>query len=102
MKTTGDVVRERYQKHIRDSEQVTRTVALFALQMACADIEEVWQDEYAATQRQIGALKAQIETLEYTVEGLRQALATQIDLVELERVRGDAWETECRLHGKMG
>ena len=84
MKTTGDIVRERYQRHIQSSEKVTRAVALFALQMACADLEEVWQDEYECLRSK---LEGDIQTLKHVLRALdaaNQDLLSQILALEAE------------------
>ncbi len=88
MKSTGDIVRERYQRHIQGAPKVTRAVALFALQMACADMEEVWRDEYECIRHRGSVLLDEKYELQRQLEQLQRVYVAEIALA-------DALEAEC-------
>lgn len=102
MTTSAEVVRRKYASHLYSFTEYTpratitlslgylpRDVALFALQVALEDLEEVWQDEYASVVRKL--------------ENMGRCLADKINELEQAQLRCDALEAEClRLRKKNG
>ncbi len=90
MATIGDVVRNKYQGHIKqhfDGDCVPRATALFILYMACADMEEAWRDGYADLQQRYERLQSEHASL----QELAGRLQTGLDQVMIEN---DSWEAD--------
>ena len=86
MTTSAEVIRRKYSKYLiefgRSSSFISKEVAIFALEMALDDLEEVWRDEYACLERRVALatetareLGRELERRQETIETLRAGLA---------------------------
>lgn len=99
MMTSAEVIHRRVAKNLMafgaSGSFVAREVALFALQVALNDLEEVWQDEYASVQRRLEVEQELGRAQAVALENMGKCLVDKVNELEQTQLRCDALEAEC-------
>lgn len=100
MTPSADVIRRKYARLLIEfgrsaNSFVGKDVAIFALQLALEDLDEVWLDEYACLERRVALATETASELGRELQRRQESIETLRSGLQQVMIENDALEAEC-------